>query len=172
MAHPDDEIIFGFPVIKEVNKIIICSSDLNNPERAWCGDRKTAFEEVCEYLGVKMVCLDYNSEFYRLPTRDETLKKMANEILDIVGDDIFTHNPWGEYGHLDHILIHNILKHKNPCYSDIAIDLNWLPIHKTGEFVREVENDLDLYNKIKSIYDKYGCWTWSQPPILKAKLCK
>jgi len=55
MAHPDDEIIFGWPVLKEAQKIIICSSDLNNPERAWCKDRKKALKDVCELLGKEMV---------------------------------------------------------------------------------------------------------------------
>ena len=43
MAHPDDEILFGWPVFfdpKYKKKLLICSSDYNNPERAWCKYRK------------------------------------------------------------------------------------------------------------------------------------
>jgi len=173
MAHPDDEIIFGWPVLREAQKIIICSSDLNNPERAWCKNRKKALKEVCELLGKEMVCLDYNSEFYRTPTKDGSLKKMALDIQKETVGQVFTHNPWGEYGHLDHILINLLAKQKTDVfYSDIALEINWLPIKKvhSGVFVREVDNDLELYNKCKAIYDKYGCWTWSLEPVLKAKI--
>ncbi len=173
MAHPDDEIIFGWPAIKEASKIIICSSDLHNNDREWCRNRKLALKEVCELLNKELVCLDYNSEFYRLPTRDETLKKMAVDVQKEIVGNVFTHNSWGEYGHLDHILVNVLARQKTAIfYSDIALEINWLPIKKvpSGLFIKEVENDLDLYNKVKAIYDKYGVWTWSFDPVLKAKI--
>jgi len=172
MAHPDDEIIFGFGVLKEATSILICSNDKDNPERAWCKNRGKALEEVGKYLGVKVHHLNFNSEFYRLPTRDETLKRMAKEVLKHIQEPIFTHNPWGEYGHLDHILIHTLVSHLEIQYSDIALDLNWLPINKVipDKYIKTVGNDLELTEKCKAIYDKWGCWTWSQPPILKANI--
>ena len=59
MAHPDDEVIFGWMVLKEIDKILICSSDFNNPDRAWCKNRKLALQEVCKELKVECECLDY-----------------------------------------------------------------------------------------------------------------
>ena len=34
------------------------------------------------------------------------LKKYLKDI-----DEVLTHNPWGDYGHVDHILIFNTVKH-------------------------------------------------------------
>ena len=169
MAHPDDEIIFGWPVIKETNKILICSSDYYNPSREWCKNRKFALEEVCKELNIEFECLDYDSEFYRLPTRDETLKKMAEDVRRRVTDKVFTHNPWGEYGHLDHIIIGQIVK--GHC-SDILIESNWLPVrkHGLGKFVKKAVWDQELYDKIKSIYVKHNCWTWDREPVKEANI--
>ena len=173
MAHPDDEIIFGFPVLKETSKITICSSDLNNPDRTWCKDRKKALKEVCNELKIEYECLDYNSDFYSLETRNETLKKMLEDVRNRITGKIFTHNPWGEYGHIDHILIHLLAKQITDIYySDIAIESNWMPIKpfESGTKIKEVENDLELYNKCKDIYKKYGVWTWDRDPILKTTI--
>ena len=169
MAHPDDEVIFGWPVLKETNKILICSSDLDNPKRMWCKNRKIALMEVCSELGIKYECLNYNSEFYRLPTRDETLKRMANDIQRRVGDKVFTHNPWGEYGHIDHIIINQIVP--GHC-SDILIDSNWLPVrrHGLGRLIKKAEWDEAIYQKLKKIYVRHGCWTWNREPVREANI--
>ena len=84
MSHPDDEIIFGWPVFqsagwgKDADKeLLMCSSDFNNPERQWCSHRKFILEKICEEEGVKLTCLDNPSEFYRASTRDEGLSRDA-----------------------------------------------------------------------------------------------
>jgi len=172
MAHPDDEVIFGWPILKEADSILMCSSDANNPNRVWCKDRNKALREVCEALEVEFECLNYNSEFYRLSTRDEKLKRMMYEIQNRCSKDIYTHNPWGEYGNIDHILIYQIVSScdANVFYCDILIESNWLPVrrHSLGIKHKKAEWDERLYNKLKDIYIKYGCWTWNKEPVREA----
>ncbi len=179
-AHPDDEVIFGFPLLGRVKKIICCSSDIDNPLRKWCRDRKLALMEIGRVTGAEIVCLDYSSDFYKLNSRDGSLNHFCEEVKRNLGGEeiIFTHNPWGEYGHLDHILVHHIarLSKKPLVFSDTAIFANWfttdpmatkyLNIKPIGSF----NNDLYFYDKYKAIYDKYGCWTWSQPPLQRINL--
>jgi len=177
IAHPDDEIIFGFPVLQNAKKIICCSSDLNNPERAWCKDRKLALKEIGQKVGAEIICLDYNSEFYRLPTRDGSLMRLASDILSLLGPEevLFTHNPWGEYGHLDHVLVHQValLSGKRLLFSDISLEAGWIPSGKrrlSGKVVGCFGNDLQFYNECKAIYDSFGCWTWSKPPVMETRI--
>jgi hypothetical protein len=172
IAHPDDEVIFGFPVLQNAKKIICCSSDLNNPERQWCRNRKLALEEIGQKVGAEVICLDYNSEFYRLPTRNGSLMRLANDILSLLEPEevLFTHNPWGEYGHLDHVLVHQVasLSGKRLLFSDISLEAGWIPSGKRLSLAKVVglfHNDLLFYNECKAIYDHFGCWTWSKPPI-------
>jgi len=184
IAHPDDEIIFGWPIFQNPTikkKILCCSSDLNNPERVWCKHRKNALQKVCEIAnGEKLICLDYNSEFYRLPTRNEDLKKMSRNVVDNIEkmdpfDYIYTHNFWGEYGHLDHILINNIcfsLK-RDIIVSDMFVKSNWLCYNEPpnlfkknieeNEIVRNINIDISLFPKYEKIYRDAGVWTWSSP---------
>ncbi len=175
IAHPDDEVIFGWPVLQRAKRIVCCSSDLNNLERQWCKDRKLALKEICDMLGIELVCFDYNSEFYRINARaGELLQLQAQVSIQCAGSILFSHNSWGEYGHLDHILVNQIaLASGNTLLTtDICMDAGWLhctPVPQ-GNKVEGCEIDLDLYNRCKAIYDKYGCWTWSKEPITRCGL--
>src|SRR5580700_439511 len=112
IAHADDECIFLWPFLPRVKRIVCASSDLHNLSRAWCKERRYCLEEVGKLIGAEVVCLDHDSEFYRLPTRTGELKRLAQTLIDLLrGDEIIaTHNAFGEYGHLDHILIHHIAR--------------------------------------------------------------
>ena len=158
LAHPDDEIIFGWPIIQDLNikkSLLVCSSDLNNPRRQHVRNRKYVLEEVCKRLQITdFTCFDYPSEFYKLETRKETLKNMLekvasfirqrtrdyqpitpNKALDRIRQHkplVFTHNVFGEYGNLDHRLINYICTGtaKHIMYTDITQPCNWMPFQE------------------------------------------
>jgi LmbE family N-acetylglucosaminyl deacetylase len=182
IAHPDDEIIFGFGVIKQAKRIICCVNDLNpnlpkstSWHRSW-KNRKFALEEVGRLLGVEIINLGYNSDFSNLPS--EEITKLSDKINVLIKDEevIFTHNQWGEYGHPDHILVHDIIKKsgKKILTSNIMLDSNFTGFRiyqvPEPENYRIVTNDLDLYNKCKSIYKQCKCWTWGGEIIKSTKI--
>lgn len=181
IAHADDEALFAWPVLDRVKRIVCASNDSQNPERVWCKERGICLEEVGELLGADVIQLPYNSEFYRLPTRDGQLKRLAETLLRHLADAeiVFTHNSWGEYGNIDHILMHHIARvwqaetRRELLVSDIATEINWLPVRSWDQ--REAAYnpsrhgiDRPLFDRIKSIYDKRGCWTWSFPVVERA----
>ncbi len=178
IAHPDDEVIFMWPALKDVKTIVCCSSDLNNPDRQWCRDRKRALMEIGAMVGAEVRCLDYDSEFYRVDARGGDLRKLSQEVLSLIFQSpgpVFTHNLWGEYGHLDHILVHQIAREsgKKLFYSDICVDAGWLPCTprpSSRDPERLCVNDIPFYERCRAAYDKYGCWTWSKPPIMNARI--
>ena len=171
MAHPDDEVIFGWPVLHQTEKIIILSTDRFNPKRPFCVERQTALEDVCAELKIPYESYPNDSEFYRLPTRDESLKQMFPDINIGWGGQVFTHNPWGEYGHIDHILVNQVYGRGAHC-SDILIDSNWLPIHRhgLGRKICTAKWDEALYRKLEEIYRAYNVWTWNRPPVKEASI--
>lgn len=173
IAHPDDEILFLWPFLQEATRIVCCVSDEHNPERAWCKDRKLALADVGRLLGIETICLDADSEFYRMPTRDESLKRFCGRVSELLTGEVATHNPWGEYGHLDHILCHHIARTcgRQVLVTDIAQEVNWLQIRSwlpADRSVRRATLDMSLYRIVKAIYDTHGSWTWSQEPVSEA----
>lgn len=183
MAHPDDEVIFGWPILKQVSSILICSNDKNNPERAWCRYRYKALEELGEMLNIPVKSLDYDSEFYKLNARNGSLKRFIDDVQSHINPHaqvIYTHNWFGEYGHMDHILVYyTMLKYVNNkairlMTSDIHLQSEWMSFDDlpfTGEpalrgmMLHEI--DIELYERCKAIYDRYGVWTWDRSPVMK-----
>jgi len=187
LAHPDDEVICGWPILqnKSIEKeILICSSDINNPERKWCSHRKKVLFELCDNLKIKCRCLDYNSAFYKVNARENKLKELGEDILKNISsfsfDYIFTHNPWGEYGMMDHILLNNIAMHSgySLIISDMFIPSNWSYFNNISTNFRLFLKNLfiesflnkDFYNKCKKYYTENKVWTWNKEPLKKCNL--
>ena len=209
LAHPDDEILFGWPIFFDKNynkKIIMCSTDANNKDRQWCAHRKHVMSLICKNEKVEVEFIDNNSSFYKTQTRRPSsaplndsgdsqapYRSLCQNIVDKVKnqeksfDYIFTHNPYGEYGHKDHILIFDlILKNteKPMLVTDIIHRSNWsfndrnslsdsCKIKKTFYkkiFREDCQMDVDKFNFYKSVYQKNNCWTWWREEINKCNL--
>lgn len=188
-AHCDDELVCGWPVLQNpsITKcLLIVSSDRNNPQRQWCSHRKFVTQDLCRSLGIDVRILDYDSEFYRLDHRSGKLAMAEEKILAAVQrfsvDYIFTHNPHGEYGHLDHTFLSNLLLRAALCpllITDIAMRADWTRIEPKSSryattFYRNRIDTVDLdeafYRKVKNFYATRGAWTWSQEPPKTAGL--
>ena len=189
MAHPDDEVIFGWPIFQKADAkktLLMCSSDLNNPERQWCSHRKFVLEEVCEINHTKLTCLDNPSEFYRSSTRDEKLSQVQDEIVkNMLSEDydyVFTHNPLGEYGHLDHKFVFETVLHNSRfpiLFTDICMQSNWPSVSSIPDKIKNIYYkqhvsscvlDKALYANYQEKYEKAGVWTWSEPEVDKCNL--
>lgn len=189
LAHPDDEVIFGWPILQQERvekEVLICSSDENNPNREWCARRKHTLLNLCKSLDIPCRCLRYNSAFYKADARKGELKQIRQHISEEIRksefDFIFTHNPLGEYGMLDHILVHHIVLStvtKPILISDIVLENIWMPtttlpdsykrVYYTRKFSSNVL-DTNFYNKCKDFYTKDRVWTWSKPPVKTCSL--
>ena len=208
LAHPDDELIFGWPVFLNDDfdkKIIMCSTDANNKERQWCAHRKHVMKVICDHQEVEVEFIDNNSSFYRTETRrpkdapvDSEGDKLSNyrlmcaEIVKTIKENepdydyIFTHNPYGEYGHKDHKLIFNlVLKHstKPILFTDIIHPSNWAgydreelnkarikKIFYGNCFKKDAVLDVEKFILYKNTYEKHNCWTWWRETFKKCDM--
>lgn len=167
-----------------IKKFLICvSSDANNPERQWCKDRKKVMVKLAAHNGIEGIAFDYDSEFYRLETRKGTLSKFCKTLINVVRshkcDAIFTHNPHGEYGHLDHKLVFNtIFDHVPPdirlLYTDICQESNWPSDPVISDLstmlfyqdkVMDCVADEAALKEAEMAYRAAGCWTWDKPIV-------
>ena len=189
LAHCDDELVCGWPIFQspEIRKsLIIVSSDRNNRERQWCDHRKFATMDLCRSLGIKCFILDYDSDFYRFDHRSGKLANVEQDILRSIHkfsfDYLFTHNPHGEYGHLDHIFLSNLLLRVGGqplLISDLSMTSDWTkapPVSEryTRTFYRDLIGEFALdrafYRRVMLFYETRGVWTWSQRPEQRCKL--
>lgn len=185
MAHPDDELIFGWPVLLDntINKeVLICSNDYCNKYRPTMYARKEALAEVCKSLGIVQHSLNFESEFYRRNVRNRDLLQFESLVESLIQDAniIFTHNPFGEYGHMDHKLVSNICFNSKAhvMFTDILdtaewsntveISKNWKYLY--GNALSSCTLDKNTYETLKAIYTKHNVWTWFKEPIDQCNL--
>lgn len=176
VAHCDDEFLFMFPalIFDRVKRIVCVTSDIHNSERQWCSRRKEGFLAVADLVKAEGICLDYSSDFFRLPKPD--LFKCVSDIGRLIQDSeiIFTHNAWGEYGHFDHILCHNVARTsgRHVLTQDIALQADWYPVKafRQGEVICRVKNDLGLHDRCMDIYTRLGAMGWGYPAVLETNV--
>ena len=101
IAHPDDEIIFGDIEMFKRPIMIICVTTENVI-------RRTEFENVMKILKCEYKLLDFEDNrngFLDITKVKEQLRMILDKNMRII-----THNSTGEYGHNQHIELHNIIK--------------------------------------------------------------
>jgi len=190
-AHPDDEILWFSSIFNMVDEIIFCYSDVkSNPQ--WTTGRK---QSLSEYPMKNFSCLGLNEsevfsdENFHNPLITKyglniskknisTIKYIVNYYklknvlkIKIAGyQNVFTHNPWGEYGNEEHIQIYRVIKglqekkNFNIWFSNYCSNKSFLLMMRyisefDSEYVTLKTNKKLSYN-IRDLYKKNGCWTW------------
>lgn len=191
VAHPDDDILWMGAVIDKVESIIFCfNDDPGNPELG-AVRRKTINDYPLanvSTLGVietqswnmadwsQPVATDYGIKLDKCQESDSRYQDAYNKLTRILRKrvanrkSVFTHNPWGEYGHEEHVLVYRVLKtlqaefHYDLWFSNYCSNrsVNFMNHYISG-FEAEYQClpvNMALVNEISEIYRKNGCWTW------------
>ena len=100
------------------------------------------------------------------------MQRLVRSLRVVVADrnNIFTHNPWGEYGHEDHILVYRALSQLQAEYgyalwfsnysSNRSLCLMNSYICGFDTNYKCLPTNLELVNTIVDLYKGNGCWTW------------
>jgi len=180
-AHPDDEVIFGWPILQEADcekELAICSAhDENRP----------ALREVAGRTGCRLSLLGGPNQFYAFSeTTGESqdfYQRIQAQIAAGGYDFVFTHNPEGEYGHLDHKFVFDAAVHsiRPVVYSDILYHRGRPSTMRRSMIIRHAWyrdppiaacklKSLGWYHDLQKLYEDRGWWTWNAAPIQECNL--
>jgi len=115
VAHPDDETIFGGGMLLREDgwKVIVVTDgggDNNDSEQ-----RLTEFKSVMQHLNVDYEILGFKDDMNQvLYNEDDVITQLYPIIVSRDWKKIVTHNEDGEYGHIIHRSVHDIVKKLNP----------------------------------------------------------
>lgn len=187
VAHPDDEILWFGSIVKKCKKVIICFGPSNNFELS---EGREKIKKLLTYRNVEFLNLHeagvFNSSNWNSQIKKEygvkcynnekkyidnyqkgyeiLLNKLKNEKV------IFTHNPWGEYGHEEHIQIFKIISKIKKIYnfrlifngyfSSKTIRLMIDNKSKYNFYYFDLHNDHEYVVNIKKQYIENNIWTW------------
>jgi hypothetical protein len=196
MAHPDDEVLWASSVLAAAGPVILCYGDF--PGRAaFSKGRRAAVaalplaqastldvteatmfnhaawpkpEESAEGLMPRRLPLNLHGAVLAANNANfVTLCQMLEARLDGV-QDVVTHNPWGEYGHEDHVQVFRAVEHVGRrlgyriwvtgYVSDKAVLLMQRHLHRLGAPTRAMPTDKAMGDRLRQIYIDNGCWTW------------
>jgi hypothetical protein len=170
-AHREDHIIAGWPIMqmKNVEKHLFICTD----------DHKDAVEESAKSCASSVTRHFFLNGFsYRKGiTRTEYLglEEKIHKVADKINVDyIFTHNPWGEYGHFDHRILFSIIFNSFPgskvLFTDIVatslyypemfgIPSEYLDLVKCKSAFVNAKMDKEFYKKQAAIFINKNAWT-------------
>jgi LmbE family N-acetylglucosaminyl deacetylase len=200
VAHPDDEALWFSSILTRVGRVVFCYQDCDDLAELGPGRRRVRESYPLSnvtWLGRPEPCsvgkadwsrplqtpygLALNGESAREP--DEDRYRSAYHVLSADfrealrgAANVFTHNPWGEYGHPDHVQVSRVIRDLRPelgfrlWYSSYIASRSMI---LAAQFVPRLVSKLRLPTnralalELKALYRQWGCWTWDseyEPP--------
>lgn len=193
VAHPDDEVLWFSSVLDRVGRAILCFEDCDDYPHLGPGRRAVLesyplphvtslrLPEPCSVHlvdwsqpkpGEYGLLLNANAATAGRCARYE---RTFHELRDALADRlrgikvVFTHNPWGEYGHPDHVQLSRVVDSLRPelgfrqFYSGYVahrtMPLAALSLSRIGRWF-ELPTQPALAEPIHALYRAHGCWTW------------
>jgi hypothetical protein len=189
VAHPDDEILFFNSIITSANRIIVCFGPTSTSEDVTKGRER--LKSSYPFSNVKFLDIPESNVF---DTRSFKNRKIIREGVEVYknslsysskfdilkeklrfelvkGDTVFTHNPWGEYGHPEHVQVFSVISslteelnlkvYVNGYVSDKTFELmsRRCSLFSPSSFINNPNNELG--QEVKKIYILNNCWTWN-----------
>jgi LmbE family N-acetylglucosaminyl deacetylase len=169
-AHPDDEILWFASLVAKVRRVILCYGEVAAiPVRAAQRRNLAATYplDTLEFLDlVEPGDLATDAEAQHRQTLAARLSPLLAGITTV-----FTHNPWGEYGHPDH-------RRVNAVVNSLSRELNYavyVSAYVAKHRLREFHDGLDggiadvvtfpvsvaAIEPIFALYKLHRCWTWA-----------
>lgn len=197
-AHPDDEILWFSALARRVDRIFLCY--LGNPAHPKLGRGRAV--ALGQAPLTDFVCLGLDEadvyDLARWPDPDPTpagvalakarhgaserryrdnFARLAAELGQRLRgfDTVFTHNPWGEYGHEEHVQVYRAVRAVQP---GLGFDL-WCSAYggsrSAGLMARclqgagiesfSLDTDQALAREVAERYKAAGVWTWFEDYI-------
>ena len=192
-AHPDDEVLWFSSILDKVNDVVVCY--LGSESNPWWSDgRRISLAEypiksisslnidqsdifngadwqnpvVTDY-GLEIVHNSYPNRKDKYKNNYDQLKRRLEKQLDGYRN-VFTHNPWGEYGHEEHVQVYRVVKGLQGemkfrlWYSNYVSNKSFKLMMKhidqlCFEYVALEPNKI-LTADVQKIYERNKCWTW------------
>lgn len=169
VAHPDDEMIWGGGHLLSSKYLVVCLTNGNNETR------KEEFNEAVRACGSIPLMLSYPDKIFGIRSRWLfQQKKIEKDIQFILSykdwEEVATHNPEGEYGHIHHKKTSTITRNawKRTCSNTslfyFGTYYNKEELRKVNDFLTPIDENilkrkldiLKLYESQDFIDKKFG----------------
>ena len=193
VAHPDDESLWLSSVVALADRIVFCFGDpFDKPRMSRARRRAVSALPLSCLVDLKIpesgagFSVNWTSaeltpagvEISEAAARkryEDNYPKLVEALRPVLTGytDVYTHNPWGEYGHAEHIQVYRAVAALQLelgytiCFSNYVGAASW-PLAR--QFSRQpcwthhriVRPDTVTARKLMHIYRRHGAWTWTR----------
>jgi LmbE family N-acetylglucosaminyl deacetylase len=190
-AHPDDEVLWSSSILNRVDEVVICFLGMKSEPDTKRGREKSlgayplrniscfGLDEAGTFYGVdwnNTVLTPYGIKIADRKYPDKTYRENYHRLKGLLQDrlagyaNVFTHNPWGEYGNDEHIQVYRVIRDLQesmqfrlwfPNYvSNKSFRLMLDYMHKSDLEAVSMKTDIGLAETVKKLYTGNRCWTW------------
>lgn len=193
VAHPDDEALWLSPAIRGAAKIIFCfGAPFGKPGKA--ESRRRAVAALTSHYPITDLALPESGAGFDvdwtnarataagLEIQTPDARKRYEHNFDLLRpllatslegfSDVYTHNPWGEYGHSEHVQVHRVIATLQAqlgfrlWYSNYVGPRSWplarrLAASQHWIECRRLAPDLENAHRLRDVYRNHGAWTWT-----------
>lgn len=193
VAHPDDEALWLSSVLGSAERVVFCFGDLFSRPRDSAARRRAV--AALPLRGLIDLNLPESGGGLAVDWARPRLTRPGIAITDIAAGEryeaafnalvgslktalagcaeVFTHNPWGEYGHSEHIQVHRAVAALQPelgyriWFSNYVGSASWALAKDIGSRPccterRAAVPDVKLARELRDIYRRNGAWTWTR----------
>jgi LmbE family N-acetylglucosaminyl deacetylase len=145
VAHPDDEILFGYSQLMHGNWHVLSMTGENRNTRY-------ELEQVCSVLGLTYSIFTHCDDWDTIFDPDEVIPEIK-DVLSMGFEKVLTHNNNGEYGHTQHQSLSRIVRDLVPT--------NLFEFGHPGPILQfnVLKRKLDILSMYK-IHGDLGVWDW------------
>ncbi|HEV2678446.1 MAG TPA: hypothetical protein VGV37_28215 [Aliidongia sp.] len=193
VAHPDDEILWLSGVVSSADRIIFCFGDqFERPKSSAARRRAVAALPLRGLVDLKLpesgagFFVD-RARAHSTPAGIEIADAAAraryeNNYTALVEalrpalagySDVYTHNPWGEYGHAEHVQVYRAVTALQAelgytvWFSNYVDGTSWPFARRVGAQPcwtrrRTVVPDQKTARTLMGVYRRHGAWTWTR----------
>ncbi len=194
VAHPDDEVLWFGAILPQVGRVVVAFRDCDS--LPGIGARRAAALAELPYRDLR--CLDLAEAVslglanWAHPTPDafgialdraaedsaaarryrENFTTLRNRLKQELAGcvRVFTHNPWGEYGHEDHVQMFRVVE---ALRAELGFEM-WVSTYCStraetlarrypgfgASGLLRCDVDRAFVSQVADIYRRHGCWTW------------
>lgn len=193
VAHPDDEALWLSSIVGSVERVVFCFGEpLGKPEKAAARRRAVAELPLSGVIDLAIPESGARSaadwaQPRRTPTGiaitdveavaryDANYHRLVEALRNALAGcrSVFTHNPWGEYGHAEHVQVHRAVVALQAelgyvvWFSNYVGEASWplaqqLAREPLWRERRELRPNRVIARRLQQVYLGHRVWTWTR----------
>ena len=195
VAHPDDEVLWFSSIVERVGSLVLCYEDCDDYPELGPARRRVLdayplsqvsslrLPEPCSVSLVDWSKPEHDAWGLRLNAPSATMERVERYRRSFQAlreglverlrgaQAVFTHSPWGEYGHPDHVQVACVVESLRRELGFRLLHCGYIadrtmPLAATTlcqlQSYGELPTPSAMATALQALYSAHGCWTWPE----------